>query len=281
MECNNGDLTFSQYVERCVSEDRSSAVSETQAMVPDWPSEWIDWHYLLFELADVPNGWLDRGVARRFTDGNIGEFAKFILMNARQEMVLHVPCDDEYTISWAILQSLAVKDDVAFEKLLDRLSFPIIARSPHHHFYNSLVALLRDDSDGLEKSAERGLSVKQPKWLRGLHQCVTAIDAADATSFAEGLNEHLTHFSKSFHPDPLETIVSFASHGIYRLAQLKQPDVIKHVEPKRVLPWDEELFCWLGSNAATLTDADLANCPSPVIDAFTSLEPPHWLYLPD
>jgi hypothetical protein len=146
-------------------------------------------------ISDPMNGWYLRGVARRFSTGDLDEFGLFIQMHVRQYKLLNAR--PSYTDVWELLRALAIRDQEAVQRYVADAEFPLQDGHPDTRtIYNGVQALLRSDKAQLDVLQKKELSEKKPAYLTGIIRCLQGIAARDASSVAMGIHQHLDGFRK-------------------------------------------------------------------------------------
>lgn len=274
------DLSFADYIRQLYEEGQEflarKVVNTREHLHPDWPDEWIEknctctlLHWNLHEVM--------RGVARRFINGDVGELALHLQMFVRYAALGHQANESEYIDIWRLLPALAIDDNAAVERFVELATFPIVDSHPDVRvIYNGVHAILRSDDQELEKLRAFTVS-KQPAWLGGMIVCLQGIADIDPSRVATGHEQHLAGFRRSFRSNQLEKIISFEAHGLYRLAQRVNPDLVQDIDTQRGLPWDREFHAWTTNNKVSIKLEHFPNWPKELASVFVDLVPVPWL----
>ena len=73
-----------------------------------------------------------------------------------------------------------------------------------------------------------------------------------------------------------EKPISIEAHGLYRLAQKIEPELLAKFDPLTALPWDAEFHAWTTANAAELLASDFGYCPDKFLRPFLTSKRPKW-----
>ena len=274
---NGAGLSFSEFVQFWLRYDAAPALKNTRTRYPDLTEEELEWKMRLGWLSDGIIGWYLRGVAQRCSTDNLEEFAQFILMHVRQSVLSHNPEDSEYTEVWPLLQALAIQDQPTIDRYMKIATFPL--KSGHAdsvRIYNGVHSLLRSIGNDSPATFNRKPGKKPATWLDGILCCLEGISTRDPDKVASGIEEHLQGFRKSGRSSTLEKLISLEAHGLYRLAEQVDKDLVATVNTERALPWDREFHAWSTENRPTLTEKDFGKCPKPLAEAFVKLTQPKW-----
>jgi hypothetical protein len=268
------NLTFDGFVAHWLERDAQKAIAKRRAKYPDWPDGHLE---LNFRFDWISEGWYKRGVARRLATDDLDEFGLFIQMHVRQAILNHVANEDEYVDVWTLLPAIAIGDDLAIERYVDIATFPLSDGHPVvRTIYNGIHAILRSHASEVEKLRKKRLSEKKPAWLKGIVECLQGIVSQDSSRVASGIEQHLKGFRKSDRITPLEKIVSLEAHGLYRLAERIDGDLVRDFDTERGLPWDKEFHAWSSATRPALAIEHFGDCPKPLAAAFVNLERPAW-----
>lgn len=270
-------LSFEGFIANWMQRDATEAIANVRKhWHPDWPQVWLELKVRFDWICDPMNGWYLRGVARRFSSGDLDEFVQFIQMHVRQYKLLNARPGD--TDVWELLRALAIRDQEAVGRYVAETDFPLQDGHPDTRtIYNGVQALLRSDKAQLDVLQQKELSDKKPAWLTGIIRCLQGIAARDPARVALGVHQHLDGFRKAFRIHPLEKIVSLEAHGLYRLAEQIDPQLVRDVDMGRGLPWDQEFHIWSTKSRPRLTVAQFGKkCPKPLAEALVTLERPEW-----
>lgn len=273
-DSDQANLTFDGYVAYWLQQDAQSAIANNRAEYPDWPDEHLE---LNFRFEWISEGWYERGMARRLATDDLEEFGLFIQMHVRQAILNHTADEDEFVDVWTLLPAIAIGDDLAIERYIAIATFPLTNGHPVvRTIYNGIHAILRSHASEVEKLRRKQLSEKKPAWLKGIVECLQGIVSQDSSRVASGIEQHLKGFRKSDRITPLEKIVSLEAHGLYRLAERIDPNLVQEFDTERGLPWDKDFHLWSSTTQPALAVEHFGNCPKPLSAAFVTLERPAW-----
>ena len=271
-------LSFEEFIACWMKRDAKPAIFNTRNRYPKLTDQELEWKIRFGWISDWPNGWLLRGVARRFATGNLDEFGSFVQMHARQAILNHCANEDEYTDIWPLLTAIAIQDEPAITHFVKNATFPIkTGHADTRHIYNCVLALLGSRTSELEKLIKKRPTEKRPDWLEGIVACLAGVISQDASQVASGLEAHLKGFKKAKRINPLEKIISLEAHGLYRLVERIDPKLLANCDIQRTLPWDRAFHDWSCENQPKFTKKDFARCPEPLAKAFVTLNRPAWM----
>lgn len=268
-------LGFQEYVESLMRRDVQPNIKNTRSRHPALTVQELEWRTRFGWVSDWPNGWHLRGIARRLATGDIAEFGKFMLMHVRQAVLNHTSDDDEFTEVWPLLQAIGIGDRLTVDSFVAVATFPMRTGHPDTRLiYNSVHKLLR--AGATKPKAPKPAAGKRPAWLDGMILCLEGIFVGDPSRVARGMEQHLDGYGKAQRINPLEKIVSLEAHGLYRLAERIDPNLVADCDTRRERPWDREFHDWSSHNEPVLAPKDFGSCPKPVATAFASLKRPPW-----
>jgi hypothetical protein len=274
---DRANLAFDHFVAHWLERDAHDAIANTRTQYPDWSDEDLELAVRFGWISDWPNGWYLRGMARRLATDDLDEFGLFIQMHVRQAILNHVANGDEFTDVWTLLPAIAIGDDLAIDRYVDIATFPLSKGHPDTRtIYNGIHAILRSHASELEKLRRKRLSEKKPAWINGIVACLQGIVSQDSSQVASGIEQHLEGFRKGYRINSLEKIVSLEAHGLFRLAERIDGDLVKDFDPERGLPWDRDFHAWSSITRPTLAIEHFGSCPKPLAEAFVTLKRPQW-----
>jgi hypothetical protein len=276
----DGSLSFDEFIEQWTKRDSATAVANVKKSHPKWPAKFLPFYVQFGWISDNPDGWYLRGVARRFAMDDLDDFGLFIQMHVRQHVLNHDPGgDDEALEIWGLLKALAIADDEAIDLYLSRLTFPVTYGHPDTMaIYNGVQAILRSDNSQQTALLKAKRSKNKPDWLSGTIECLQGIVSGQPKIVASGLERHLAGFRKAPRLSSLEKLISLDAHGLYRLAERVDPELVKAVDAHRDLPWDRDFHEWSNEWRPSLAIDHFGNCPKELAQVFVKLEnpPPTW-----
>jgi hypothetical protein len=276
----DGNLSFNEFIEQWTERDPASAIANVQKSHPKWPAKFLPLYIQFGWISDIPDGWYLRGVARRIVMDDLDDFGLFIQMHVRQCVLNHDPGGgDEALEIWSLLKALAIADDDAIELWLARSTFPMTHGHPDTvTIYNGVQAILRSNKSQQTALLKAKSSEKKSEWLSGKIECLQGIVSGKPKVVASGLERHLAGFRKAFRLSTLEKLISLDAHGLYRLAERVDPELVEDFDTNRELPWDREFHEWSNEWRPTLAIDHFGKCPKALASAFVTLEnpPPPW-----
>lgn len=271
------NLAFDRFVAHWMERDAQKAIANTRAEYPDWPDEQLELNVRFGWISDWPNGWYLRGMARRLATDDLDEFGLFIQMHVRQAILNHDANEDECTDVWTLLPAIAIGDDLAIERYVDIATFPLSDGHPDTRtIYNGVHAILRSHAPELGSLQRKRMPEKKPAWIKGIIACLQGIISKDSSRVASGIEQHLDGFRKGFRIDPLEKIISLEAHGLFRLAERIDGNLVREFDTERGIPWDRDFHAWSSSTRPALATEHFGSCPKPLAAAFVNLERPQW-----
>lgn len=273
---DRANLGFREYVAYQMRRDIQGSIKNQQPRYPNLNAQELEWKIRFEKLADWPNGWYLRGIARRFATSDLAEFALFVQMYVRQA-VLNYAGDDDFTEIWPMLRALAISDQPTIDAYLAVATLPLESGPPEVRLLHNCIYALLKPGIVRPESLQREETGKTGDWLQGLITSVKGVLARDPGQVAEGLEQHLVGFRKAHRINPLEKIVSLEAHGVYRLAERIDASLVREFNPERELPWDREFHDWSSSQRPAITMDHLSDCPEPVATALVTVQRPSWI----
>jgi hypothetical protein len=275
---DDGRLTLEEFLERQQTIDFTEAVVNSKPDFPQLSERELRLHSLFSVIADLEDGWLRRGVARRLSLDDPGELARFLSMNSRVKYLWYggiVDNQDEYTNVFDVLRALAARDlDVALA-FANTGTFPLRGRDRFVLAYNGVYAVLRR-SRSYYRAFERALSGRKiTRWFSGMCECLRGIMRSDASLVAKGLDQMLK--ARSIWNDPIEKIICLEALGLHELARWVSPNLVSEFNPDRPLPWDRKFHEWSLANLSPMRGVRLPGVPLVIRKAILLLERPRWL----
>jgi hypothetical protein len=274
-----GRLTLEEFVAQQQALDLTRAVATAREDYPHLSKRQRYLHTLFFGIADLEDGWLHRGVARRLTLDEPAELARFLSMNSRVHYLWHggiVGYENEYTFVIDLLRGLAGGDVDAALAFATTGTFPL--RHGHRDLvlaYNGVYSILRCDRS-YRRTFDRTWSGRRfSRWFRGLYGCLRGIMRVDGSMVASGLDQMLK--ARSPWHGLLEEVICLEVHGLYELARWVSPDLVSEFDPDRPLPWDRKLTEWVTRNPSPMRGVRLPGLPLALRKAILRLERPRWL----
>lgn len=271
-------LGFRDFIESLMQRDVQPNIKNTRSRFPTLTMKELELKALFGWVSDWPNGWQLRGIARRLATGNISEYCQFLLMHVRQAVLNHSAGDEEYTEVWPLLYAISIGDQLAIDSFMAISSYPIRTGHPDTRLiYNNVHKLLRAGVTKTKTPMKKPSKGKRPAWLDGMILCLEGIFKRDPAIVAKGIEQHLDGYSKAQRINSLEKIVSFEAHGLYRLAERIDPNLVVQCDTQRELPWDREFHEWSSQNEPVLVLKNFGSCPKPLVKAFDTLYRPPWI----
>ena len=271
-------LGFPDYVAYWLKRDAQPAIKNIRSRYPALTDQELEWKTRFDWISDWPNGWYLRGMARRLATGDIAEFSLFMQMYVRQSLLNLTANEDEFTEVWPLFHALAIQDQPTVDQYVKIATFPLKEGHPDTRLiYNCVHALLCARVSQGKTMLKKRSAGKTPDWIEGIIACMQGVIAHDASQVAVGMEQHLQGFRKATRINPLEKIISLVAHGLYRLAERIDPDLVAQVDIARDLPWDREFHDWSSIRVPTLSLTDFGKCPGPLAMAFVALDRPSWV----
>lgn len=274
-----GNLSLEEFVERQCVPIPEEDVKTAQPDYPHLSKREVALHLLFSGIADLEDGWLRRGISRRFSLGDPAGLARFLSMNARVKYLWYggiVDNEEEYGNVFDALCGLAVRDTAVALEFANTGTFPI--RRGHRETvltYNGVYAVLRRERSYF-RTFERSIAGRKVnRFHAGEFECLRGIMGADAKRVAKGLDQILR--ARNPWPFPLHKVVCLEAHGLYELARWVSPDLVSAFDPDRSLPWDRKLYEWATNNESPLRRLEVAGLPPVIRRAILKLDRPRWL----
>lgn len=220
----------------------------------------------------------DLGWSRRLMFDDPSEFARGLLFGARWEWLRRrqqeqegggMEGDDAFVATLA----LPLMDMPLIERVRDApISDPDASRQM---LYECVMAVLRQDSNALERTLERFNKRKVHLAYQGMRTVLTGISQANADLVAQGLGEIIADES-SLRKRKESRGYSAEAHQFYGLARWLSPDLVRGFDVTQSLPWDAALHAYLAAGGNPLEGVDFRDISPVLHDAFIELKPPPW-----
>ena len=199
-----------------------------------------------FSSKDVTIQPHDVGVIRRVRLDDPAELVRGFLLSIREQWAIFAWKREKnrwYDTMWHVfILSAAIHDWELFEKI--REEFPDRAKGNHEVWdlliYEKLLGIVRGTypipgHDEIKVPKDAG------KTTFSLLDCIDAIGTRDPGWFTESLAEDLKIQRKSIGLDPCDRMVSMTAHGLWEIANLTDPALVKDWDVEQALPWDAGL----------------------------------------
>src|SRR5262245_3084177 len=254
---DGGHLSLEQFIDWQLGQDWIEQVmANVAADHPDHSPEEVRSNALLSTIADLDDGWLRRGVARRLTLDDPAELGRFLSMNSRIAFLWYgdIPDnDDEFLRVWDVLRGLAARDLQVVRALVKSATFPLKrGYTPTVLLYNGVNAVLKKDWPFL-RSFEPTLSARKvSRWYSAAYLCLRGILQKSPEVVAEGLDNLLRARSpwSGAGETPTKRVICLEAHGLYELARGVSPELVSAFDVDRPLPWDRGFHDWARANQA-------------------------------
>lgn len=116
---------------------------------------------------------------------------------------------------------------------------------------------------------------KKPPWLIAWYVVLKAIADRDPTAVADGLQEFLARY-RHVNRD-LDAVINFDAHGLYRLAESLDPELVAGFDTQQGRPWDAEFHAWSAANRDPLSGVDLSGVSAELHQLVIEGSPPDWI----
>lgn len=280
MEHDGGQMTASEYLENSLSDAPDD--DEIQSVIEDYPglTEAEARSFSVFmRCADLEDGWLKRGLARRLILDAPEDLASFMSVAARISFIWESDPDNEYMRVFDILHAYAARDYKCADALLKRQAYPLKSGHPDTVLlYNAVHAVAFSNNQQLEAIVERMKSRKKvTKWIQGAFEVFAGIHEQAPSLVANGLSTVLR--AKSLHAGmmSLRKYICLEAHGIYRLVESCGNSLVEEVDVMVGLPWDRDFHVWTQSNSDFSVDFCSLGLPRDIRDGLSSLSTPPFM----
>lgn len=269
-----------EFIQRWLnSEYRKPAVETTMCTCPELDHNQEE-NILRFDrICDPYTGWIERASWRRIVTNDLDEYSKFILMQGRQGVITYEPDPACRTVStdlyYVLLPLLAVKDTFGLDRYLSIADFNPTSSQSIPMVYCAVGAILRREPESQNSFLRRRTPKSDSGAMAGMIDAIKGIINDDCDQFTNGLTQFVERYRRQFLFD-YEKAYSIEAHGLFQLARIANPNLVKKFNVLSSPPWDSEFHCWTESNDAKLVNADFGNCPLEYLEPFLTLNRPKW-----
>lgn len=223
---------------------------------------------------------LAAGVARRFASDAPAELALRLSLAARYEWLASQTNANAHPeeLFRPLLHAAAAHDFAAVARIADLP--PEALKKPNNpnyaHLLAALTGLIRGDGARLREAAVAMGKRRPPAYVKAAHRAVIAIADASPKSFADALGMMLKAYPKYVYDDEAYRMVDPHVTGLYELARLYRPEVVRDFDTGRPLPWDSGYHQWLLTCPDIARHFERERVPEAVRPHVVDLEPLAW-----
>lgn len=140
-----------------------------------------------------------------------------------------------------------------------------------------VISLIRRDMNVLHKIRPELEKKSQSGWAKTLSSVLLGVIDADPQRVASSLTEFLDAARRTKQKDELNDIVNLLAHGLYRLCEWYDPQLVSEFDVESPYPWDAKFHAWCKAHPDSLPDMNLSDVSPLLHEIAVKRRIPEWL----
>ena len=253
-----------------IAQHQESCRAEVARLHPECSPEEVE---TTVRLLQIPMHLREVAIARRFALDDPGELGRGLAILNRFHQLNPAP----HVLP--VLEVCASGDVELARRLVTGRCFGHLAIVSTENLHMDVIygILQRDPGVVGRLVPQFALQTHLRPWLEGIYIALKGAFEKRADEVARGLQVHMIGLHKMQQKDELDGAINLTVHGLYRVLDWSDVELVSQFDPAQPFPWDAAFHAWVQDYPDPLADQDFADISPVLNDLIVHGKPPSWL----